>query len=265
MVPFVALTLESETNLMKQAIAIFIFIYHFTTVASAQLTGPLGTTSAQSNFAQYLRLSSVDGDTNKSGDAPTFNNREHTEGKRFLLDFWVKGNSVKDANNQPLDVSSYFFNYDMQSGNLLVTENKRNIMSIAPSGVRTFTLESGSRKFLFVHVPVIDSNRFFLYLTGGDSLFTLYKECKVKFIKSDYHNDGLIQTGNPNDVYTDISLYYITRPNDNTFRQISFKPKDIKNLLVSKKEMVSRYFSDHADDEINEVFLSGLINNINQN
>ncbi len=251
---------------MKRTIASLLFLYHFTIVASAQLTGPLKTTGAQSNFAQYLRLSSVDGDTNKGGDASTneFNNRERTEGKRFLFDNWVKGNGVKDANNQPLDVSNYLFNYDMQTGNLLVTENRRRIMSVAPSGVRTFTLESAGKKYAFIHVPVIDSNRFFLHLAGGDSLFALYKDCRVKFVNSDYRNDGLIQTGNPNDVYADISLYYITRPNDNTFRQITFKPKDIKNLLVSEKETVSRYFSNHADGEIDEAFLTGLINRINQ-
>ena len=251
---------------MKRTLAILVLIYQFTTTAYAQLTGPLVTTGSQSNFAQYLRLSSVDGDTNKDINAPTndFNNAEHTKGKRFLFNNWVKGSDVKDANNQPFEVNSYLFNYDMQTGNLLVTENKKQIMSVAPSGIKAFTLTNGGKKYSFVHVPVIDSNRFFLHITGGDSLFNLYKECKVKFVKSNYRNDGLIQSGNPDDEYANISLYYILRPNDNTFRQISFKPKDIKNLLVSEKETVSRYFSDHADDEINEAFLTGLVNSINQ-
>lgn len=250
---------------MKQMIAFLILFYHVATVASAQLTGPLDVTGAQSNFAQYLRLSSADG-TDKNGEAVTdeFNNREHTKGKRFLFNSWVKGSDVKDANNQPVDVSHYFFNYDMQAGNLLVTEDKRKIMSVAPSGVKSFMLETSGKKFPFVHVPVIDSNRFFLRIAGGDSLYILYKDCRVKFVKSDYHNDGLIQTGDPDDSYVDESLYYFTRPNENTFRQISFKPKEIKNLLVAEKTTVSHYFSDHADDEINEVFLTGLINTINK-
>ena len=249
---------------MKQTIAFFLFIYHIISAASAQLTGPLSKTGAESNFAQYLRLSSVDG-ANKSGEETTdeFNNREHTKGRRFLFNNWVKGSGVEAANKQMLDVSHYLFNYDMQTGNLLVTENKRQIMSVAPSGVSSFTLENGGKKFLFVHAPVIDSNRFFLRLTADDSLYTLYKDCKVKFVKSDYRNDGMIQTGDPDDSYPDISAYYITRPHENTFRQISFRPKEIKNLLVAEKETVSRYFSDHSDDEINEVFLTGLINKIN--
>jgi hypothetical protein len=257
--------LETKHIPMKQTIALLILIGGLANTASAQLTGPLESTGAQSNFAQYLRLSSVDGDTNK-GDAPTteFNNRERTKGKRFLFNSWVKGSGVTDVHNQTLDVSNYLFNFDMQTGNLLVTENKKNIMSVAPSGVKTFTLETGGRSYPFLHVPIIDSSRFFLQLAGGDSLFTLYKECKVKFVQSNYHNDGMIQTGNPDDEYVDISAFYLTRPGESTFRQMSFKPKEIKNLLVSKKEKVSGYFSDHSNDEIDEAFLIGLINTVNR-
>ncbi len=230
----------------------------------AQLTGPLKMTSAQGNFSQYLSRSAVKNTTEQNEATTSFNNMENTKGERFLFDNWVSGSNVSNTQNELINTTSYLFNFDKLTGSLLATENKADILSVSPSGINSFMLENRGKQYLFVHVAAIDSNTFFLKLTGVDSLYSLYKECKVKLVKSNYHNDGMIQTGNPYDEYIDESVYNITKPNSSTSRIITLKTRDMKNVLVAEKEKVNAYLNQHKNDLINENFLIGLINYVNQ-
>ncbi len=252
-------------NAMKKTIALLLSIFITAATASAQLTGPLNKTNAESNFAQYLRLSSVDGTADKGTTEPLeeFNNVENTKGRRFLFNTWATGSNVSDKQGQPMNISSYLFNYDELTGSLLATENKKDILSVTPGALKSFTLEYRGKQYAFAHIGAIDSTRFYLRLAGGDGMYALYKECKVRFVKSNYRNDGIIQSGNPNDEYIDESQYYIIRPNEETGR-IVFKPSDIKNILVAEKEKVKAYFNQHSDDPVDEYFLTDLITSLNK-
>ena len=250
---------------MKETIALFVFIFAVAASASAQLTGPLGKTGAESNFAQYLRLLSVDGTNSKDTKEllEEFNNIENTKGKRFLFDTWATGSNVTDAQSRLVSTSAYLFNYDKLTGNLLATENKKDILAVTPGALQSFMLEYRGKQYPFAHIAAIDSTRFYLRLAGGNGMYALYKEYKVRFVKSNYRNDGIIQSGNPNDEYVDESQYYIVRPNEENSR-IVFKPNDIKNILVAQKEKVKAYFNEHSDEPVDEFFLTGLINSLNK-
>ncbi len=252
---------------MKKITILFALVNVIAAGASAQLTGPLNITGAQSNFAQYLSKSAIKNTENTNDkDAPVevFNSMENTKGKRFLFDTWATGSQVTDAQGQPVNADSLLFNFDKLTGGLLVTQNKIDVMSVASAGIRSFSLQYKRKDYPFQHVSAIDSTKIFLKLAGVDSLYSLYKECKAKFVKSNYRDDGLIQTGNPYDEYIDESEYNITKPNSSTSRIITLKPKDIKNVLVSQKEKVNAYFKEHRNDAIDENFLVNLINYINK-
>ena len=221
---------------------------------------------ATANFAQYLNKTMVNNITTKGPDKAIteFNNTDNTTGKRFLFDDWVSGDSVLDMQGGLLNTSGFLFNFDMRAGNLLATQDKINNMSVLPEGVSTFILKNNGKQYHFQHVKDIDASKFFLTLIKSDTKYSLYKQLHARFIPSDYHNDGLVQTGNRNDEYKDESEYYIVDQISGKAEQVSLKSKAIKAAFEKDEQKVKDYFREHRDDSIDENFLTGLVKYLNQ-
>ena len=232
----------------------------------AQFVGNGSVMGASQNFSQFLNkslLKSTDMSANKSAAITSFNNLENTVGKRFLFDTWVSGDSVTDAQGNLINTASFVFNFDKLEGNLLATEDKINNMAVSPSGIQSFVLQDKGKPYKFEHVKAIDPLKFYVRLVKSDSGFSLYKQPAVKFIPSNFRNDGVIQTGNPNDEYKDASTYFVVNQNAGISTAINLKTKDIKETLKAQKEKVDSYFKQHKDDDINEAFLINLIDFLN--
>ena len=125
---------------------------------TAQRPGDVNLRSAQGNFNQYLSKTTLknldEGAAKKAGIITAFNNMENTIGKRFLFDTWVKGDSVIDIQRSYINSVSFLFNFDKLTGNLLVTQDKINIMSVVPEGISSFILsEGGSNLNLHTQIP----------------------------------------------------------------------------------------------------------------
>ncbi len=250
---------------MKKILCLFIPVTLLTAAASAQFLGQNNVMKAGGNFSQYLTqtmMKKIDASATKEGVINTFNNTENTKGTRFLFDIWVSGDSVFDTRGNYINTTSFLFNLDKMSGNLLVTQDKINIMSVAPTGINSFMLKNNPNLYLFEHVKAIDSTRFFLALEKNDAGYSLYKQFAVKFTAANFRSDGVIQTGNDYNEYKDESQYYIV--GKSSAAQISFKPKSIKAALEKDKEKVDTYFRQHKGDTIDEAFLISLTRYLNQ-
>ena len=245
-------------------LAIIVFLKFMLVAGSLAAQNNINHT-ASGNFAQYLNKTMVSNITGRNREKilTAFNNAENTTGKRFLFDDWVTGDSVINMQGSVLTTTGFIFNFDMRTGNLLATEDKINNMAVLPEGVKSFILTNNGRQYCFQHVRNIDSSKFFLALVRSDTKYSLYKLFKVKFIPSDYRNDGLIQTGNPNDQYKDESEYYITDQKSGKTDQVSLRSKSIKAALATSEQKVKYYFRDHRDDSIDENFLTGLVKYVN--
>ena len=246
-------------------ILLLIFFAMVYACSFAQLTGPTNLTTATGNFAQYLsktQLKATQDMADKAAAGYTFNNRENTKGTRYLFDDWVTGNTFTSINGTAEDVSHYLFNFDKQSGNLLATENKKNVLSVSSQYIKSFILTSGNHEFLFEHLALIDSSKYFIALAKNNLKYSLYKQPSVHFIPSNYRNDGMIETGTKDDEYKDESKYFIVMP-DNTFRLLVLKRNALKNILIGQEEKADKYLKTHSEEEINEHFLIGLIDYVN--
>lgn len=252
---------------MKKIFLFSVFIQSILISANAQFIGQNNVMGAGGNFSQYLNktlLKTTTEGVGKEAVVNSFNNTENTKGARFLFDTWVKGDSVIDAGGNIINTVSFIFNFDKMTGNLLATQDKINIMSVAPIGINSFVLEDKGRKYIFEHVAAIDSLKFFLALVKSDTRYSLYKRFVTKFIASNFRNDGVMQTGNQYDEYKDESQYYIIEPGATSAKVVSLKPKGIKAALEMQKEKTDAYFKQHKEDVIDERFLSGLINSLNE-
>jgi hypothetical protein len=195
---------------------------------------------------------------------PVFTHKEETRGSRYFFDKWVSG-AVMDTAGNVYKKSSYLFNYDKISKSLLLTEDQQSVISIDRDRIRKFTLrDENANNYVFEKIPALSQDNLYLELVIHPTRYSLYKLVKTRFVKSDYHTDGIVESGNPYDEYLDEPEYYITLNVGRDFKIINFKKKFIKEVLSAESAKLQQYFSDHIDETITEKFLVGLINYLNE-
>jgi hypothetical protein len=182
----------------------------------------------------------------------------------FLFDEWVEGDSIIDTKGNLVNTTAFIFNFDKLTGGLLATQDKINNMLVASGGINSFILKTRGKKYVFTHVNTIHQDPFFLEMAKSDTHYTLYKRFVTKYIASNYRDDGIIQTGNNYNEYKDENEYYVIDAATKLGQPVTLKPKSIKALFAAEKEKVNSYFKQHNDVEIDEKFLTGLVNYLNQ-
>jgi hypothetical protein len=74
----------------------------------------------------------------------------------------------------------------------------------------------------------------------------------------------MVESGKNYDEYIDEATYYVLPAGEKPVVTVELKKKSIKSAFPGEQEKVNSYLSDHKNDFINESFLIGLINNLNQ-
>ena len=139
------------------------------------------------------------------------------------------------------------------------------MIQVENSDIRSFTLNDQGSEYKFEKNPLIDDKLFFIQLVKpGDGKYSLYKSVKTTFVKSDYRSDGLTESGKNYDEYVDENNYYIVSASWDKYKTVALKKKSIREALQDEMDKVNSYFSQHKDNFINESFLVGLVNSLNQ-
>lgn len=197
------------------------------------------------------------------GMAYNLTSKEDTKGSQFLFDTWVKG-SMADAKGNAVNADGYSFNYDKLGGALLLSQDKQTAIAVDKDRARSFILyDKADRALRFEYVPAIDAKLYCEVLSTG-AKYKIYKLTKTKFIKADYKNDGISSTGNKYDEYQDEYTYYMADAKGGNPQKIALKAKAIKQAFAADADKVKAYFDAHKDDEVNDVFLAGLGDALNQ-
>lgn len=199
------------------------------------------------------------------GGVPVFSAQKETKGSRYLLEDWGKG-SVMINNGDQLNTSSLYFNYDKIGKTLLMTSDKKILIEVNKDSLRSFSVVNpDGQEFKFQRVPQINPGGFYQPLVQSADKYSLYKMLQTKFVKSNYKSDGLVETGTPYDEYVDTYEYYIVMPGNKAFQKLTdLKSKTIKAALSVDAAKVDSYFSQHKREDVNEIFLMGLVDFLNQ-
>lgn len=217
--------------------------------------------SIQNDFQNYTRTESS---KNYSGSfLPVFYNRENTVGNRYLFNKWVTGRVV-DTGNVIVSNNKFVFNYDKIAANLLATQDRKTIIEVNLDAIRSFTLIDGEEMVTFERNSLINKKDFVVALVESKTGYSLFKSLKTTFHKADYTNNGIFTSGKNYDEFVDEVGYYIIFPQDKEFKKIDLKGKSIKGALANEDNKVKKYFSQNEGNGINEIFLKGLINFLNQ-
>lgn len=235
----------------------FIFIVFALCVAStAQSQLQSWNETPSSIGGPFKNFNVYSSNTALNGSFVNFNNQNNTKGKRYLFDNWATG-IVIDADGNKIDSDSFYYNVDKIENNLLVTRDKKAIISVYKTQVNSFSLSDGKSTVTYDRVSYIDPNQLLILVAKNDK-YSFYKLPKTKFIKSNYYTNGITESGNQFDEYKDEAVYYIATPADKKFVKVDLKKKSLKPAFANDEAKFNEYFSKNTGD-INEDYIIGLV------
>jgi hypothetical protein len=188
--------------------------------------------------------------------------KEDTKGSRYLLNRFVTG-IIVDRNNQVITDSTKLMNYDKLDGQLMITQDARNYLTVDKDKVVAFAFRTGDSTYIFLNVPVLNNTDYFLLVALG-SKYSAYKLIKTKFTASNYKSSGLVETGNNYDEYVDQQTYYYVDQKNAKGGSFELKKKSIKEAFQFEKEKTDDFFSMHKNERLNDNFIRNLILYLNQ-
>lgn len=193
---------------------------------------------------------------------PSVYHKEATRGSPFLIPIYVPG-LVIGQSHRIIDKKEYRYNYDKVTGNLLLIKDKESPIAVDRELVNSFCLKLDKGGYIFMRVPLINSNEFFQVINRG-SKYSCYKLFKNIFINANQKTNGYTTEGKDYDEYQDIETYYLVDERKEEWSIFELNRKSIKKTFGSKNNTVNQYFKDHRYDEITESMLSNLVEELNK-
>jgi len=194
------------------------------------------------SFSQTLAISG------SASDMPIFRPVEETRGSRYLFDDWVQG-FVLSPDGTTYKDPAYGFEYDKIEGGLLLTQDKKSVIRVDNSKIKSFTLyDKQNQAKVFVLVPQIDPVHYVQVIAEGTK-YKIYKLTKTQFVKNNYHTDGIATTGNNYDEYVDDNTYYVSNVPNNQLKELSLKRKAIKAVFGNVADTYLSSNQGTIDDE----------------
>lgn len=195
-----------------------------------------------------------------NGNIFAYGTNFNIKGTRYLFDEWVRGTVVKNSGEE-IDGITYYFNFDKITNNLLVTIDKQQVIEVYKDSIQSFRFKEKGELFAFEKFPTIERYRFVRVLIKDADKYSLYKSMHTRFVGSDYQTNGLTETGNPYDEYVDSHKYYIVYNGE--ARLVELKFSSIKKALKEKVSLAKDYYAGHMMDEIDEAYLSEIVEYVN--
>ena len=193
---------------------------------------------------------------------PSVYHKEVTQGSPFLIPIYVPGLVITHSYGI-VNKKEYRYNYDKVTGNLLLIRDKESPIAVDRELVNSFCLKLDKGGYIFMRVPLINSNEFFQVINKGPK-YSAYKLFKNIFINANQKTNGYVTDGKDYDEYQDIETYYMVDERKGEWSIFELTRKSIKKTLSSQNDIVNKYFKDHRDDEITESVLANLVRELNK-
>ncbi len=193
---------------------------------------------------------------------PSVYHKEPTRGSPFLIPVYVPGLVISQSYGI-VNKKEYLYNYDKVTGNLLLIKDKESPIAVDRELVNSFCLKLDKGGYIFMRVPLINSNEFFQVINKGPK-FSCYKLFNNIFINANQKTNGYITDGNDYDEYQDIETYYLVDERKEEWSIFELNRKSIKKTFGSENPVINKYFKDHRYDVITESIMAGLLEELNK-
>lgn len=235
--------------------ALFFLTFIVNGYAFCQVSAP----SIETAFQNYIRASS--GSINSGSVLPTFLMKQDTKGSRYLYESWVEG-SVTGTDGVVYNSPKFRYNYDKINGKLFMLLDSVTVVELSSGDIAGFSLKSDGRVLVFERLKNSTDLNFYQPLYKNEKGYCLYKLVTTKFKKADYQTNGIIESGNKFDEYTDQDEYFILSPKQE-LSKIIFKKKNIEKALDTESSKVEIFFSEHKGETLDESFVKELLQYLN--
>ena len=192
---------------------------------------------------------------------PVLKHQEDTRGSRYLLKDFAHGLIVDNTGKLIAD-SINLMNYDKIDGQLMIAQDQKNYLEVDKEKVAAFAFKTPDTSFIFLNVPILSKVNYFMLIATGPR-YSVYKSVRTKFVKANYVSNGLTESGNNYDEYVDTQTYFWVAGKDSA-GVFELKKKSIKSVFANEKTHVDDYFSKHKLDDIDDHFIKGLIDYLNE-
>jgi hypothetical protein len=193
---------------------------------------------------------------------PQFHPVDETKGSRYLFTDWVSG-FVVDSKDSVYKNPKYGFNYDKTNGGLLLSTDKRTAIEIDASRIKSFTLyDNLNQPQVYEYVPEINKTHYPMLLSAGKN-YKIYKLTNTRFVKNDFHSDGMTSTGNNYDEYVDEFTYYVYNVQTKQVQEFAPKKKAIKAVFANEAKKLESFFSSY-DGSVDDSYIRSLGDFMNQ-
>ena len=187
--------------------------------------------------------------------------KDDTQGSIYFFDNWVHGYFIKQSDSLAQN-PVYLYNYDKLTGSLVITQDKVNSLEVDAAQYKAFVLfDNSGNPYVFSKMPIIDNNHFVEVLSTGKK-YSIYKSIKTTYKKADFSTNGMSSSGNNYDEYIDEFTYYVVKAGGQP-QKLSLRTKSIKTIFNDDADKVNKFISDHANDDINDSYLSQLGDSLN--
>jgi len=192
---------------------------------------------------------------------PVLTHQEDTKGNRYLLKNFAHG-IVVDNTGRVITDSLLLMNFDKIDGQLMIAQDAKNYLEVDKEKVLAFAFKTPDTFFIFLNVPILSKINYFQLIAAGPR-YSAYKSIKTKFVKANYVSNGLTESGNNYDEYVDTETYFWVAGKDSA-GVFELKRKSIKSVFTGEKTRVDAWFSRHKLDDIDDNFVKGLIDYLNE-
>jgi hypothetical protein len=172
-------------------------------------------------------------------------------GDPYLFDGWVRGKA--ESRNPFFANDSLWFNYDLASQKLIATVDQVKAYIADGREFQSITFYLSNTTLTLEHVPAINDKDMFFDLVKSDHQYSLYKHVRDAIRGKRYAA-----------WYT----YYLLFPTpDGSIVKWNILDKRLilrAFALSPDKKKVADYFDQRKDDTLNESFLRGLVEYLNQ-
>ena len=193
---------------------------------------------------------------------PSVYHKEVTHGSPFLIPIYVPGLVITHSYGIVND-KEFRYNYDKVTGNLLLIKDKESPIAVNRELVNSFCLKLDKGGYIFMRLPLINSNEFFQVIYKGPK-YSCYKLFKNIFINANQKTNGYITDGKDYDEYQDIETYYMVDEGKKEWSVFELTRKSIKKTFGSQNDAVNKYLKDHRYDVITESILANLVKELNK-
>lgn len=177
----------------------------------------------QQTFSQYANTIATE--PNRLAYMSDLIRKEGVEGSPLLLPDWTSGKifliygSVMDEPTQAL-------NYSKLEKGLMVKLSDSQVLNVDMGQIDHFVLKIGDSDVTFRPIP--GPTKAFAQEIYAGSKYSVYKLISTKFMKADYQNKGLYESGSKSDRFIDNTTYYIFSGEGKSATIVKADKKEIK-------------------------------------